>query len=584
MIPIARPAGLRQASLIRAGLLLGLATSTLVAQAAPKTIIPADPLVTLHIDGPAALRTAFLPTNLGKLFAGPEFKDMIAPFMQMIEGAKKQAGGQLPFDLDALEKAVYGYSGRLLVAFHLLDETIDFSKNEPPDFAITIALTPDGKTDLANMCKKLTALAKEKVGEALSEIEVGGKTITFANEDDADDPSVCAPFMHKEHAVVLIGPDMLKAAAALLDEDAKLHTPLPAFAKASIGASINLKRLVEILKAVAEEKGWAEWEQMGPAAMKALGLDSLESAETTYRAHGPAVLSEVVINFNQNDRGLLGVMFPQTAKPTPLWKTLPRNALVASAMPFDLKKLYTVAKTWFAGIGDKAPMSFEDIEEDFKEEFGLRLKEDLVDLFSGGIMNLQFAGDGEIGASPFAVVNGTAFGLGIHDGARFTKTIDTLLRKASLHAGRKKAEYKGYTVYNLNVMGMVDVNYVVSDGLFLLGLGDDGGKAIRAVLDEEKNLADGKEPAAMPKDIGNRLRMVQDGWTGVGWSDLAGQVETLADQLDLLAGLAPGLPPQFDMVSEILEKLPPLFKNYKVKYQVAVIRSSGDRWVYENIW
>ena len=73
----------------------------------------------------------------------------------------------------------------------------------------------------------------------------------------------------------------------------------------------------------------------------------------------------------------------------------------------------------------------------------------------------------------------------------------------------------------------------------------------------------------------------QDGYSGLGWTDVERQLEGITSMPDAAAS---ELPPQFEMVSEVVSRLRKLFKNYNVKYQVGVSRNEGSRWVYENIW
>ena len=116
-------------------------------------LVAQEPLFVAHLDGPDKLRTTFLPTNLGKLFASDEFHGLIDPFLKMLEQMKEQASGQVPIDLDELQKTIQNYSGRLTLAMHVVANEIDFDSGEPP-FGFTFILSPDGTTDLKGLCDK----------------------------------------------------------------------------------------------------------------------------------------------------------------------------------------------------------------------------------------------------------------------------------------------------------------------------------------------------------------------------------------------------------------------------------------------
>lgn len=566
---------LRSSSL---GLAVAFLTTSITAQtSSARNLLPENPLATLHIDGPAALRAAFLPTNLGKLFAGSEFKEMIAPFMEMYEGLKEPAGGELPFDPSSLEAGILNYRGRLIAAFHLLDKKIDFNAVESPNFMVTIALTPDGKTDLVGLCKAVQELASETHGEQILKLTSDDKTIHYI--DQGDEGSVTLPFMHKGHAVLLLTPNLQKAVDRLLDENTPHHQTEPRFGKSSMGVSIHARRIVELLTTGA--KADERWTDLISHLFHRSGIESLESIDVTYRAFGPAVLSEVVVNFNQKDRGLIGVMMPNVGKKTALIDLLPRDAMQAHAMPLDFKKIYTVVKAAFDDLGEAAPMPFDEVLSKFKEEFGVRLKEDIFDTFGRGLIQVSMETEGGPSGGPSAFADGITVGFGMADGAVFAKTIDTMLRKVGLHAGRLKKEYKGFKVYDLNIAMVVQLHYVVTDDLFMIGIGDAGEANILATLDEVKRRADGGEAAALSKSVGERLKMVPGDWTGLGWTNLGDSMLGLADKLDLVAS---DLPPEFGGVIDVLETMPKLLKTYRVKHQVVVIRTDGNRWVYQNIW
>ena len=546
---------------------------------ATTSILPANPIATLHFDGPAALRAAFLPTNMGRMFAGPEFNDMVAPFMGMLEGIKGQMGQEAPFDLDALEAAVIDYRGRLTVGLNVLDESIDFDGDEP-NIAFTVALTPDGDTDLAAMCQALADLAEEEGGDELSEMGVGGVTLTTV--DTGEPFGFTLPFMHKGHAVLLISNDVEMAAEALLDEGAEVHAPDAGFAKNSIGLSINVKTIADL--------AYADLEQGEPVAtsiMDIIGLRSLDSVDVTIGASGPAILSETSFTFNNNDRGLLGELLTGGGQGAGLIDLLPRNAATASAMPLNMGGIYEQLMDLVDKVGEAEGngVNADMLESEFEGQFGLRLKEDFFDTFSSGLLMTSLESlDAPVG--PLAAVEGMSLGLGVRDGAKLSQTIDSLLREAGLHAGRKSTEYRDYTVYSMNIMMMLPLEYTVTDELLLVGLGETGGDAVRAVLDEAKDRAEGKEPAPFPKGVADRLRMVQGGWAGLGWADMGAQMSVVGDQLAMAMEMAGGAggDPSLDILQGLLDALPPLFEKYELQHTVSVIRVDGNRWTQSSIW
>ena len=560
-------------------LALALTTSLAPAQSPkPATVIPGKPLVTIHIDGPAAMRAAFLPTNLGKMFSGPEFKDMVAPMMQMFEGLKKE-GGELPFDVEELEKAMLNYNGRVTMGLHLLADEIDFDDRTPPKFMVTVAMTPDGKTDLAAFCAKCKTVGTEKMGEQLKDIEAGGKTLSVMQA--GDDPTFCLPFMHKDHAVILLSNDMAAAGAKVLGAES-FYTSEGTLAKSSIGINIDAKRIADLFLDAGKRQAGPQWDAMGVHIVKALGVRSLQKINMVFRAFGPAVLSEMNVDFNDNDRGIIGTFMPKQASRSTLQDLLPRTAMTANAMPCDLGHLFTTVKQAFADMGENAPMSWDEMVGGFKEQFGLRIKEDLVDHFAKSMLTLQMESAADAaGSSMLGSAEGTCIGFKLTNGKALMKSIETILAKTGMDAARKKTDYKGFKMFNLNIAMAIDLNYAITDDLLAIGIGTSSDDPVRALLDECKNRQDGTELAALPGTIDSRLKMVKNDWVSMGWTDMASTIDSAVAQLD---NIASDLPPEMAMITEMLDKMPKLMKKYKVKYQVAVSRFLGSRFHYQAIY
>jgi hypothetical protein len=560
------------------GLTVTLLAAGLTAQtASSSSVIPANPLITLHLDGPQALRAAFLPTNLGKMFAGPEFQEMVAPITQMLEAMKEQAGGELPFDINTVSDTVINYRGRLVIALHLLDDAIDFTSPNPPDFMLTVALTPDGATDLAGMCTGITDLAAG-LGDQISEITSKGKKITVMSPDPT--ASIAMPFMHNGHAVMMISSNIEMAADKLLNDETPRHSTPSRLNKANMGVSIQAKQIITLLTEAAGET--MDWAMMGKPILERSGLKSLETIDLTILTRGPALLQEVVFNFNQNDRGILGMVMPSGAKKTALTNLLPADAMTASAWPWDMQKLYSTVQSIFDDLGDDAPIPFDELLSEFETEFGVALKEGIFDTFGNGLMNVQIESEDDIDImNPLSMVNGITFGMHMKDGKTLGKSIDTMLRSAGMHAGRTKDEHQGFLVYHLNVAGLADVHYAATPSLFIFGLGDAGGDVIRKVLGQLKAQEDGVEEAKLTETVRNRLKMVPGNWTGLSWTNVESQIYTLMNQLDMVSS---ELPPEFAPVLDVLDGMPKLLKAYNLREQVSVIRTEGNRWVLQWMW
>jgi hypothetical protein len=347
-----------------------------------------------------------------------------------------------------------------------------------------------------------------------------------------------------------------------------------------MGVSVQAKRIITLLTEAAEET--MEWEMMGKPIFDRSGFKALESIDLAVLTQGPAVVQEVVFNFNQNDRGILGMVMPAGAKKTPLTDLLPSGAMLASAWPSDIQKLYRTVQSIFEDLGDEAPMPFEELLSEFENEFGVALKKGIFDTFGNGVMNVQTESDDDVDLmNPLSMVNGVTFGMHMIDGKTFGESVDTMLRSAGMHAGRTKKEHQGYQIYHLNVAGLADVHYAATPSLFIVGLGGSGADVIKKVLDQVKAQEDGTEGAKLSEAVRNRLKMVPGNWTGLSWTNLESQMYSVMNQLDMIST---ELPPEFAPIMDILDGMPKLLTTYKLSEQVSIIRTEGNRWVFQWIW
>ncbi|MCA8954692.1 MAG: hypothetical protein KDC87_01385 [Planctomycetes bacterium] len=562
--------------LVPLALALGAPLAAQAADAA--SILPAEPLFTMHIDGPAKLRAAFLPTNLGRMFASAEGQDLIAPFTKMLEHIKK--GGEAPFDVEAVEKAAYAYTGRMTLAAQLLDEKIDFNDPAPPLFVVAVVLSPDGKTDLEALCAKSREIAAKRLGDRLADLKHGTHTLSYMTADK--EPTFCTPFMHKGHAVALVSQDMKKAAEWLFGGEAKPHACSDRIRKASIGVWVNVKRIIKLVETGAAASLGPRWDKLGRHILDATGIKSIDHMEGTYRAVGPAVVSDNVLHFNQNDRGAIEAFISTKPTKTTLVDLLPRAAAAATAIPFDIQPIFNSVKGVFAKLGADAPMTFDGLLEGFKEHYGLRLKEDLIDKFGSGLMSFSMDSEDEPDPmNPASAVRGMCLGFGLRGGAELAKTLDTMLRKDGLHAGRKTTDYKGVQMHMINIMGFVEVNYAVTDSLFLLGIDKDGAKGMRAALDGQVDQAAGKSATPLPAAVMQRLGVLPGKWTGMGWTNVAAQMLSASKQLEMAAGQ---LPPPLQPLVGMIEKMPKLLKPFKLEHAATLTRNDGSTWTHQSIW
>jgi hypothetical protein len=555
------------------------------------SLIAENPLFVAHVDGPDKLRTRFLATNLGKLLDSNEFKDLLKPMFKTLEQMKKQAAGKMPVDLDELEKTIKGYSGRLSVAMHVTGK-IDFQSSQPP-FGFTVILSPDGVTDLKGLCEKCTKLVEEDGSDTAFDLEVEGKTFRCVSDSGgyAEGKWAAAiPFLHAGHAVMCVSTSLKDSLKMVLNPDQKPRFEhSPEFSANSLGLWINVAKVVALIEdGFKSQYGDDYADSPAKVALDMIGIRAIDTVSKGYRPLGPYVGSDTVVQFNGADRGIWGALFPKTRTQNPFLNSLPRTTSLAQTFHFDIGTLYAgVKKAWQALDETDAvmPMSWGDIESTFQEEFGFRLKEDFIDhLGASGILAQQIseaeAEDVDLDEDP----DGSCLAFQVKNPEAFAKRIDAMLRKWGQHTGRKQEDYKGQTVYRLSPFGVAEVHYAVADRLFLVGWGSKGGSVLRSVLDAERDVKEGKEPAPLSSGLKARLRSTQPGYVELGWMNVPANMKVLVRLEDQLQAMMFDLPPELRTFLGMVDKMRPLLKTYHVDEELSLTRTRGNTVIFQTIW
>jgi hypothetical protein len=560
--------------------------------------LPQKLIALLQIDGPQRLRGNFLPTNVGRMFAGDEFKHMVAPVAKLFERVKEKAGVEVPIDIDALEEAIYAYGGRLTVAFYAEPEVLVSTEQTTPEFSLFLILSPDGKTDLPAFCKQCASLAAENLDDQLDNLEVLDQTLRIITAKHEDEPNVTLPFMLKDNAVVCIGTDLESSYRKLLNPDQEPTFEVhPTFQKASVGALINLRHVLDLIEGLVEDQlGELIFEGTGAkAAFQRSGLRSLETFEASLYPKGPNVVEDIVLSFNGQERGILAAVFPKGRERSPFLDVLPRDAATATTFYLDLPLAYKKVREIFADMEEGAPQErLDELEAAFAEMFGFRLYEDFLAHFGKhciAVQRLSVDEEIDLGSADLSEIlqssaQGLCLGFQIKDTAKVNTNLQKMLRTRGLHAAQKKIDYKGYPVYSLSVVGLTRIHYAFSDRLVLVGVGVASAKTVRRVLDMEADRKAGKEPGPFPKGVQRRLDSAQPGWVDMSFTNVAltlkrnlQSVEALED-LGVLDDVEPGLADMFRSFG----KLTDLLEKHNLGDKVRVSRIDGRRHVVRTIW
>jgi hypothetical protein len=272
--------------------------------------------------------------------------------------------------------------------------------------------------------------------------------------------------------------------------------------------------------------------------LRDLGLESIASFDMSIAADGKHMAMEMELGTTGAERGLLDVLLPKAGTGTPkLVKFVPSDAAAFSVGTLDLGALYsTIAKVW-KGIEDEAPMTWSDAMAAFSENAKVRLKEDLIDHLGSEMMTISNPPaegfDPDEAGNPFAAISqltaGSCMCLGLKDGKAFGESLEKVVRASGMHAARKSEEYQGATIHRLALGGLLEVEYAITDGMLLLGIGDHDNtkQSLRSVLDVHK--AGGNE---LPAGIKAQIDSLPAGWCSVGVSPIASILGSAADMAE----------------------------------------------------
>jgi hypothetical protein len=536
------------------------AALVLVVAAAPaqqRTFVPTDSLAVLTVDGPAALRAAFADTNLGKLLASPRISGLFAPVQGMIKLGLRAAERETDADLEGLYEAVLGYRGRLAVAFDLL--TDDPDSNDPPPIGAVLVAEPDGVTDLAALCETVRGLVQQQLGPQLAALEAGDLRLTAMALDDG---GATLPQVVDGRLVMFFGRPLRQA----IDRYAGVRGA-PAQRPGNIALHVDGRKLLPLLRAGIRNADDDEAEaRIMLAMLDAFGIGNLAALDTSLRAQGAHVVSELLAQFDGEIRGYSGLYVPDRPGRPDLLASIPTDAAIWGGGTFRFDKTLPWVKQLFAAMGGEAPMTFAELEAEFAGQFGLELDKDLAAHLGGSFAGVMQA-SGLAAMARDDAPDGVCFAVAVKDAAALRKTVQAMLAKGGITPVVTSAG--GHDVFQISDPDEdALIEYAFGDQLVALSVGAAGGKLLRRVL-----AGPAGEPAALPAGVTARLALAPAGWDGIAAFRLPDLLQTILDRGDA--------PPQAQRVLQILIGALPEFG---LEHLVTVSRCGDGRMLQRVIW
>jgi hypothetical protein len=546
---------------------------------APNRFVPADSVAVMRFGAPARWQSSFAKTHVSKLMQSETLSPLMAQagmVYQMMLGQARESGA---FDADLIERFVAEYKGDFVVSVQVdFDGLRDaITTGQPPAFSGVIALTPDGSFDLAPLAANLERLIEQNAPNAgnLRDLVVGDLRLRHASDEDM---GATVPAMVDGHLVMLFGNDLEKTAAELLSKDRRHSTAdtSPLFVHFALDRAMTTIREV-----LGEEMD--DGTGMADAMLEAVGVFALQSMTMNVKPDGAHVVSEISIGAKAEGRGMLGALGTTTKAPR-LLGAVPSQCESFSVTSMNVGPIYdTIAKVW-SGLEDFVPMSFEDAMAAFADATKVRLKEDLIDHIGGELLMVQdldavmeAAANMDDEEDPMSALSGAVYGLALQNGKAFGESVEKALRSRGMHAGRKTQEYAGQQVHRLRIAGLVEVEYVITDDLFLLGVGSSEGtqRALRDVLDTR---ARGEN--TLPAVAKAHVDAMPGGWNSLSVSPMAATLQGIATGI----AAAGDLDEEAAMVAQVCRGLGSDMKRLGIGTMVGATYPTTSGWLSRIRW
>lgn len=547
----------------------------------PFRFVPADANFVVRISSPAKWQQQFAKAQMTKLFQSQTLAPMVGMMQEGYAQAIEQLRGEGTIDADLIDALVTTYTGDIVIAAKVdlsnLEEMMQ--TGEQPEFEVVMSLSPDGSFDLAKIAAEVEKAADKNPPSRgkVRELSVGNLKTRILEQEDG--PNMSLPTLVDGHLVMFLGSKLepqINRAIAATGHFTGGNATASMFVHAELGS---------LMKAMTSAMGAAMDMQGAPfdvaEMMRTLGLESMQNFDMSIAADGERVQIDTELGL-AGELGLFGAMVSDQPS-LKLLRVVPDD-VDFNLMTVDAKVLFeTVGKVWKA-MGDEAPMSWDDAMAQANESTKVRVKEDLFDHLGAQMLFLNPAAkDGAEEEEPRSEIDAVlqmlpgCMAIELKNGKAFGESMETMIRSLGMQAARKTEEYQGHKVYKLNVGGMLQVEYAVTDDMLLLSLRNDesGQRTLRSVLDASKSAEGG-----MPARIKSLVAGLPEGWTGIAVASMSEGFKSAAKAMQLQAQMGEEMPPQAEMVFGLMQSLGEEMKRLGIDKAVTTTHTSksGVRW------
>ena len=443
-----------------------------------------EAVLSLSMDGPAKIWEVLADATFGKLYASPEVSASFSALLESLPDPR----------LEQVRDTLLAYRGRLDVSVSLQRAE---EEHGDPRGLLMVYLSADGETEFAEM----VALAEEaatEIGGDVADQEIGDRVVRIVGDPDAE--CVLLPTQIDGGLLFAFGAggQLVQGIEELLlpRED----TPVEAVEAPPVDLAIKLTKLWPFLAWAIAEDSWLFEEADVMDAFEAFGVTTLETATLSLAAQGEFTVTEMAVTETVGVEGMLDRYFPKKRASTIDLGS--RSEFNWFALGFDLVRF---ARDWIDFVRSQEGGDEVDAQLDMMhEQTGVRLDDLLGSIGADWLFSIDLG----MPADEFEEeTGGAAIGLSLRDEGVFAECLDKLLKSAGLYAGRRTSSYRDLEVYAYSIPfpGAPAIEYSVSDGFLVLGVGPDGGEKMRTVLDSILDKRAGTEPVAFPAAVADRV-------------------------------------------------------------------------------
>ena len=543
-----------RSTLLASVALAGGLTASLTAQG---PFIPPDSLITVHVDGPAKLRSDFAGTNFARMLASSRVRSLTGPLHGMIQMGTRQVERETEADVEGLLDELNNYKGRISIAFNLLTDNPDF--NRPPPGGGVLVMEGDGETHLPTIADAIATIIDERAGQMVSPIEAGGLSLKMVGEDGA---GMTVPQIIDDRLVVFVGlplKDTIEHYAAHRENQAAQRT-------GSFAIHVDGKKGMDLVRAGIRNADDDEQEAEAALAMlDAFGLGNLAAFDMSVSPLDARIAADAKVAFSGPITGYFQLYVPDAPGRPEILSRSPTDRDMWTVQTLRFDKMLPFVREVMLAMEPQIPITYEEMERRFNEEFDLDLDKDLA----------AHLGDRMIIAADAAVLppmiaedapDHMCVAFTTKDAAALKKTVQTMLEKGGLPIEPEQRD--GLDIFTLSEDD-AHVEWAFAGDLVAIGMGDSGARMLRQLLAGDK--------VTMPEPIEARLKLGPDGWDSASSVKLAPFIEHILEAIKQEEDIPP-------VAERYAQMFVGLLGDFDLEYVVSATRAGGSTFVQRMIW